>query len=389
MAFKLDTFKEVTQVTTKQDPTLGIMKWGENNAFPQTVKNLVEQSPNGKAAVKRTAKFYKGAGFEGEDTIVNNMGMSLKDIVSHCADEYAMFEGICLQCSYNLKGQVTSIVPMGWTEARFNEFDELYYASKIGYHPDFGSNSEVQKTIRKNALKSNIKWFDRFNPAFVIDQINLTKGGVKCYNGQVLAYSNAGMSKYPIPVLQSIINYILSDVENSILVRKETATGFINSYILKTTMDSEDPSLIAMETALAQAQGARGYGKIVTFSGLTPEEVQGTLLEAIDGGASNKVIDSAQATFNLGREAIAGAFLIPKILVGGDQSTGFTTTELEDAYYVFNAITQEGRDTIENQINKILKHSVFNVGPIKINKLKLDADEEEPVEGEEPNVPTE
>ena len=60
-----------------------------------------------------------------------------------------------------------------------------------------------------------------------------------------------GPSKYPVPPLQSVINFVLSDVENSILVRKETSTGFVSSYILKSTLDYDDANLIAMENSIA------------------------------------------------------------------------------------------------------------------------------------------
>ena len=376
MGFKLDSFKELTQVSTIQNTSLGVMDWGAVNAFPQTLKNLIEQSPNSKAAVDRVSQFYKGEGFVGEGTIVNKIGMTLKEVVSAAADDLSMFEGFGIQCNYNIKGQVTSMTPMTIPTLRFKEVDELYYANKLGYHHDFAANAEVRRNVRKPVTKSSIKWFDRFHPEMVLAQIE-NAGKISKYNGQILYYSNAGMSKYPVPRLQSLINYVLSDVENSILVRKETATGFISSYLLKTTMDREDPTLIAMQTALEEAQGARGYGKIVVFAGLSQEEIAGTLLEEIGGGgADSRIIDSATKTYELDKMAISGAYLIPPILTGADQKTGFTSSELEDAYYIMNANTQGGRDIIGSNINRILAASVFNIEPIKINKLKLDKDEE-------------
>ena len=44
--FKLDSFKELTQITTKEDVALGIMRWGKENYYPQTrfVCKLLHQS---------------------------------------------------------------------------------------------------------------------------------------------------------------------------------------------------------------------------------------------------------------------------------------------------------------------------------------------------------
>jgi len=393
MSFSIQSHKELTQVETKQDSSLGIMRWGTDNSFPQTLKNLVEQSATAKPAVERTAKFLKGAGFEGENTVVSPYGLTLKQVVSIVADDYALFKAFGIHCNFNVDGEVVSMNPMRIAELRFNEFDELNFASKIGYHPNFGRNSEVKKSIVDFATRDKIKWIDRFNPESVEAQIRrvgekskTAKGevaimveGISRFQGQLLYHSDAGHSSYPISPLQAPINYVLSDVENSILVRKETSTGFINSYILKTTLDSEDTNLHALEYAIEEAQGARGTGKIITMSGLSPEEMSNSVLEEIGGGAgaSKAVIESCALSYELSQKVINGVFMIPPILAGADQKTGFSSADLKDAYFVFNANTQGGRDVIEAEITRILSNSIFKTKSIKIKKLKLDEDEEE------------
>ena len=383
MSFNIQTHRELTQVETKQDPALGIMRWGRDNCFPQTLKNVIEQSPSAKMATVRTSKFYKGAGFDGDNEVINAYGLTLKKLVGILADDYADFEAFAIQCNYNLKGQVTSMNPVRISTLRFNEFDELNYASKIGYHPDFGRNSEVRKTIDQAATRGNIKWFNRFNPNAVEAQIKKCEGGISNYLGQVSYFSEAGHSSYPISALQASINFVLSDVENSILVRKETSTGFINTYMLKTTLDSEDATLIGLERAIEEAQGARGTGKVITFSGLSPEEVGNTLLEEMGGGGagSRAIIESAKMAYELNREVISGAYLIPPALAGIQQSSGFSGADLQEAYFVFNAITQGGRDAIEAELNSILENSVFKTRDVSIKKLTLDLQDEK-IEGE-------
>ena len=384
MSFNIQTHRELTQVETRQDAGLGIMRWGRDNSFPQTLKNVIEQSPSAKMAVSRTSKFYKGAGFDGENEIINAYGLTLKKLVGILADDYADFEAFAIQCNYNIKGQITSLNPIRIATLRFNEFDELNYASKIGYHPDFGRNSEVRKTVNQSATRENIKWFNRFNPNAVLSQIENQEGGISNYLGQVSYYSEVGHSSYPISPLQAPINFVLSDVENSILVRKETSTGFINTYMLKTTLDSEDSTLIALERAIEEAQGARGTGKVITFSGLSPEEVSNTLLEEMGGGGagSKAIIESAQMAYELDREVISGAYLIPPALAGIQQSTGFSGADLKEAYYVFNAITQGGRDAIEPELNILLENSIFKAREVSIKKLSLDLQDDQ-VEGED------
>tara|TARA_R110000764_G_scaffold64032_1_gene134983 strand:+ start:1046 stop:2422 length:1377 start_codon:yes stop_codon:yes gene_type:complete len=378
MSFIIDLHKEVSQISTYQDVTLGTMKWGMSDSFPQTLVNFISQSANAYPAVSRAAQFYKGQGFLGEDRIVTPTGLTLKDIVSIMADDYANFRAFALHGNYNAKGKVSSIFPMRVPVLRFNQFDELNYASKVGYHPNFGLNSVEKKMITNQPTRGNIKWFDRFNPTedIVAKQIEGKDGEGKLgnYNGQVLYFSEAGHSAYPISPLQAPINYLLSDIENSILVRKETSTGFTNSYLLKTSLAAEDEALERLQEEIYFSQGARGSGKIITFSDLSPEEISGTVLEEIGSGGSGAktTIEAAILTYELSQKVITGAYLIPPVLAGINISNGFSGVDLEDAYGVFNAVTKPGRDVIEQQLNRMLAASEFSdVGPIKIIPLSI------------------
>lgn len=373
MGFKIQEHRELTQIETKQDPSLGIMKWGTLNAFPQTLINLIAQSPSAAPAVSRTAAFLKGEGFEGDDEIVNPLGLTLGRVVDILADDYAYFEAFSLHCNYNMKELVSGLNPMRISTLRFNEFDELNFASKIGYHANFGRNSVEKKTVDITPTKGKIKWFDRFNPNTVGSQVARAEG-LNNYLGQLLYYSSAGYSAYPISKLQAPINYVLSDVENSILVRKETATGFIGTYILKTTLSATDSNLTAFEDKLVAAQGARGTGKVITFPDLTPEDMENLLLEEIGTGQAgrNTAIASAKLAYELARDVISGAYLIPPALAGIEQTQGFSGADLEEAYFVFNSVTQLGRNIIEAEVNRVLKHSTFKTKSIKIKPLSLD-----------------
>ena len=386
--FTLDNFKENTQIVTKEDVSLKIMTWGSDNYFPQTFKNIVEQSPNAKPAVSRTATFYKGSSFEGEDTVVNTYGLTLRDIVDKSADDLALFDAFAVNSNFNMNGIPTDMIPMKVETLRFNQFDELNYASKIGYHRNFGNNDVVQMNIENSVTHADIKFINIWNPKYAQEQIEKLENGVQDYNGQILYYSGAGPSTYPVPQLQSAINYVLSDVENSILIRKETSTGFISSYLLKSTLNYDDPNLVALENGIAAMQGARGAGKIMTLSGLSEDEVGKDLLEEIGGGNTSAIIDSATKTFELDRQVITGAYLIPPILSGADVSTGFSTESLKDAYNVFNAITEPGRARIQKEINKILKAGDFGIDSIELKPLALSFDSDEEAKLEEGEAPT-
>lgn len=377
MGFEIQEYTECTQIETRQDQALGIMRWGRNNSFPQTFKNLIEQSAVAKPAVSLVTKFLKGQSFIGEDQIVSPTGMTLGGLVGILADDYAYFDAFSIHSNWNLDSRVTSMDPFRITDLRFNEFDEINTASKLGYHPNFGLNSVVRKTITQTVTRGKIKWIDKFNPEAVFAQIENTRGGISNYKGQILYHSEAGSNSYPIPTLQAQINFILADIENSILMRKETSTGFINSYLLKTMMASNDPNLIALERAIVAAQGARGSGKVITLSGLSKDEVDNNLLEEIGQGGqgSQAIVESCTKAYELCHKVINGSYLIPPILSGAKQETGFSQADLEEAYVVFNSITEPGRNSIEKGINRVLAQSDFDIREIKLEQLTLNKKE--------------
>lgn len=377
MSFNINRHKELTEVTTRQDTSLGIMKWGEGNSFPKTLENLIKKSPNAYPAVKRTAKFLRGGSFDGEDEIINSSGLTLGGLADILSLDYAIYEAFSIHANYNLKYKVSSINTIRVSDLRFKEYDELNFSGKIGYHYNWGKNSEVVKTIESTPTRNKIKWFNRFNPKAVPNQVDDKNGGVTNYLGQILYVSNEGGSSYPIPPLQPSINFVLADIENSILVRKETATGFINSYIFKTTLDAEDPTLDEIKFSFEEAQGARGSGKIIVITGVSPEEINSSVLEEIGSGDRAGIIESSKTAHELCKEVISGTYLIPPALAGIDQTSGFSGKDLEEAYVTFNAITQGGRDLIQTKINEVLRYSVFETKEISLTKLKLDVEEKE------------
>ena len=161
--FNIENHREIVEVQTVQDPALGIMKWGRVNAFPQTLINIINQSPLAKPAVERTTKFYIGNGFEQEDFSISKLGLTLGDLYKTNSLDFSYFRALAIHVNYNMKAEITSAIPMRVADLRFKEFDELNYSSKLGYHSNFGLNSEVVKTISDHPTNGKIKWFDRFN----------------------------------------------------------------------------------------------------------------------------------------------------------------------------------------------------------------------------------
>ena len=170
-SFNLDNFQELTQITTREESSLGIMTWGRENYFPQTFKNIIEMSPNARPAVSRTARFFRGGYFEGEDIIVNPYGLTLGDVVDKISFDLALFDAFSIQSNFNMDGEPTSMTPMRIETLRFNQFDELNYASKIGYHRNYGRNDVVEKEVVEPVTNSDIKWINIWNPKYALDQI--------------------------------------------------------------------------------------------------------------------------------------------------------------------------------------------------------------------------
>ena len=86
------TKKPETRVDVKYLSSLGIKTYGDNNLYPQTVRDIVDSSPTGRTCVERRSTYIEGNGLASQalaETVCDTRGNTVDDVHHLCADDVA------------------------------------------------------------------------------------------------------------------------------------------------------------------------------------------------------------------------------------------------------------------------------------------------------------
>lgn len=134
------TKKPETRVDVKYLSSLGIKTYGDNNLYPQTVRDIVDSSPTGRTCVERRSTYIEGNGLASQAVGRNRVRHARKtvDDVHHlCADDVAYQDGLALHVNYNILGQIVSMAHVPFENCRLEEEDDDGVISHIVVHPDW------------------------------------------------------------------------------------------------------------------------------------------------------------------------------------------------------------------------------------------------------------
>ena len=158
--------KSNTRFDTGYIQTLGIQSYGQDNLYPQVLRNIIAASSTGSECVERFANFIEGNGFRAElfsEYVVNRRGDTADDIHALVCKDVADFDGMALHVNYNVLGDIVELHHIPFENCRLMEEDANGYMAKIAIHPDWtGKKTRKGKAIQ--VKKDNIDYIDVFNP---------------------------------------------------------------------------------------------------------------------------------------------------------------------------------------------------------------------------------
>ncbi len=91
---------------------LGIQAYGDDNLYPQTLRNIIAASSTGSECSDRFADFIEGNGFREvlfSGYVVNRKGDTADDIHALICRDMAEFNGIALHVNYNILGEIVEL----------------------------------------------------------------------------------------------------------------------------------------------------------------------------------------------------------------------------------------------------------------------------------------
>lgn len=353
---------------------LGIQAYGEDNLYPQTLKNIISASPTGSECADRFADFIEGNGFREvlfSEYVVNRKGDTADDIHALVCRDIADYGGLSLHVNYNVFGEIVELQHIPFENCRLVEEDDNGYVSKIAIHPDW-SGQKTRKGGKIKVSKENIDYIDVFNPikSVVLAQIEAA-GGIEYYKGQVLWVSMAGKQTYPTGKGDRVATEMSTDEGLSNVKYRNVRNNFLPAGMVITRKGSsisydEEGNEIKYET---QSEDSGFSDTILTLQG---DVNANKILEVEIESEEEEPKFIPITTQNYDKEfTVTDASVVERIYSAYGQEpwycirigkVGFSGDILEDAFEYYNSIVSKQQRLIERTFDRIFKcwHEIAN-----------------------------
>lgn len=345
---------------------LDIQTYGDDNLYPQTLRDIISASSTGSECSDRFADFIEGNGFNNElfsGYVVNRKGQTADDIHALVCKDVSLYNGMALHVNYNVYGEIVELHHIPFENCRLLEEDDNGYVAKIAVHPDWtGKKTRKGKAIR--VTKENIDYIDVFNPVkeVVLAQIE-SAGGIEYYKGQVLWVSMAGNNIYPIGKGDRVVTEMSTDEGLANVKYRNVRNNFLPSGMVitkkgtHTTFDEngkevEDASgNDSFSDMLVQLQGDTNSNKLLDVT-LESDEEKPEFVPIV--------------TQNYDKEfTVTDASVVERIYSAYGQEpwycirigkVGFSGDILEDAFEYYNSIVSKQQRLIERTFERLFRY---------------------------------
>lgn len=352
---------------------LDIQTYGDDNLYPQTLRDIISASSTGSECSDRFADFIEGNGFNNElfsGYVVNRKGQTADDIHALVCKDVSLYNGMALHVNYNVYGEIVELHHIPFENCRLLEEDDNGYVAKIAVHPDWtGKKTHKGKAIR--VTKENIDYIDVFNPVkdVVLAQIE-SAGGIEYYKGQVLWVSMAGNNIYPIGKGDRVVTEMSTDEGLANVKYRNVRNNFLPSGMVitkkgtHTTFDEngkevEDASgNDSFSEMLVQLQGDTNSNKLLDVT-LESDEEKPEFVPIV--------------TQNYDKEfTVTDASVVERIYSAYGQEpwycirigkVGFSGDILEDAFEYYNSIVSKQQRCIERAFQMVFRYWFETANP--------------------------
>jgi len=340
------SFREIPpRFVVKENKTDGIINYDTDNSFPQRMSKTVAGSVTATSCLRLYSKFNFGQGFEDDNLMSLNVNIhqTANDVLEATSNDLSTYNGFALHFNYNLLFEITSIKVIPFEYCRFTTEDSKY-SGMIAIYDDWA------REFSRNIKKDKIKYIDKFtdDKDKIAHQIQRA-GGFVNWKGHVLYFSTEG-DKYPLPVYDSAINDIETELEISMFKKSNVTTSFLASHFMFLPQEFEsDVERSEYMDMLESFQGGRETGKFMLVDGVNDDNRP--TIERIDVANNDRLFESTELSV---QSSIRRSFLAPKELVGEESASGFETDRIQQARSYYNSITKPVRKKLETIYMKFM-----------------------------------
>ena len=363
--------RQTKRLVTLLNKTEKIETWDADNAYPQRIIDLNGASGVATRCVKRFKRFIVGRGFADPlvyKMIVDQDGGTMDKMLALTAQDYANLNGFAIHVRYNGLGEVVERKHISFADLRLCSDSD-----KLAYYDNWDGQSKIKKFNIREIVRIN-----RFNPRTVLAEIAQEEGATyqekaANYKGQVLWWSSAGFKAYPTAPIDSVAEDAETDFQAKLYKNKNIRTSFTSAGMYIQNGESETPEAReAVQKSLTDFQGADSAGNIMLVevaAGQTPPEFKP--FNANTG--EDRRFEYHETSVE---RSIVKCFAIPNVLAGILEAGKMaTSSELKEAYDIYNSETEPDRIIFEEQYSRLLGM------PVTILPLTLESDVAASVDG--------
>jgi hypothetical protein len=366
---KVTVFDIVKRLVT-WDKKLEIYQNGEDNAYPERIDRIINNSVTAKMASEMMVQYLIGKGFGESDNFQINDNQKLIEFAIDVADSLTRQRGVAIHFDYNLNFEAVNPKVIDFTKIRLGKKDSNFYNGKILFKNDWSNAKEKEIT------------FDVFNKNVSIVQSQIEKAGsIEKYKGQVLYINLDSRYFYPLSRIDAVLSDCDSESQAAIYKNMILRKGFFGKTIIMTPpLVSNDESEMLLndagdlvrnrEFAKRQAEADQVKKTIEGFIGSenaggammieSPDFINGIdsifKIEKIDSTLDDKMFEYTENSVS--KNILMAFNNLPVALVKSPDSAMFGNSgaSLLEAKKMYWENTSKERNKLETIINDIVQN---------------------------------
>ena len=339
--------KQIEGMPINRDSSMGWVKWGQRNDYPQKLSDLYYNSVTHKSCVDFavTAILGDGVDYEAmefdESELTPNYQYSWDELIERISLDYVLYGSFALQIIKNRDDQTYSFFHQPMSDVRFSPRNEDGVVETYWICTDW-TQTGLYPPIE---LKS-----------FNFTEEEEIKGG-QAYLFVYESYS-PDIAMYPVPSYVSALKPIQTEIEIERYDLRSVTNNFSASGILTLNrVDDEKDREMLIQNIQAMFTGSDNANSLIINFKNNDEEAPATFVK-IDKDAGNSVNLFEQNNDRVIAKIIAAHKISNKALIGYEADSAMLGGEgniLNIAYNLYNkTVTNKLRRTIINTINKAL-----------------------------------
>ena len=378
---KVVKHKTTQRKTDSHMRQFGIASYGENNEYPEKVREIFEASPTGKGCLNTAIRFIFGNGFTDPNLaqfVVDRRGTKGNQLLQKGVEDYTYYQGFAFHVNYNALLEVSEVQSIPFEHCRICVNEDGMPDGRIAVYPDWTGRN---KLIKKRPTKDLVKYYPAFNPDTNVLLAQIGEQGIENYSGQVLYFSTEGHLTYPLSAYDPIMTEMSTEEGISTVLYRNAKHNFLPAGMLikkaqqSYTNDDDrerDTGNGDLVSEITNWQGDEKAAKMILvevgFDEEKPEFVEFPIQNF------DKMFDS---TSKYVQDNIGRMFMQPPILRGVDVGAGFGADLMKNAYDFYNSIVESDRKAIESTLEPLLRRmngnfSTYNIQPLEYQKQATD-----------------